>query len=221
MKKLFIVIVFIVSFASVQGQYNYSKFNYYSLGLRLGPDMFSYDLDEVKNITKDDNFNFTIGVEGAYFITWLFELHASINWSSRNMTLLWNYPTDPDALAKSEYKLNYLNVPIEIRFNALYLNWMKLNIGAGIMPDFRFRPKEFLTYQDGRVDESIKFWSTKNFTSVLFAFPLSVNATIYINRHYNIALGVGYNVYVNKIHKDYLVSPANSLIIRAGMSYDW
>ena len=221
MNRIFIIVVFVFSFMSMKGQYHYSKFNYYSLGLSFGPDMYSYSFDAAKNITNDDKFNYTIGLSGAYFATWIFEVHASLNYSSRNMTLLWDYPEDPNAIAKSEYKLNYLNIPIELRVNALYLNWMKLNLGVGIMPDFRFKPKEILTYQDGNTQESIKFWGTKNFAPFLFAFPFSANLRFYLNRHYTIGFGASYYLYVNKMHTNYLTSPANAVTIRAGLYYDW
>ncbi len=221
MNKIIIIVGFLLSFISLKAQYHYSKFNYYSLGLSVGPDLYSYSFDEAKSITNDKKFNYTIGVSGAYYATWIFEIHASINYSSRNMTLLWDFPADSNALAKSEYKLSYLNIPIELRANILYLNWMKFNLGIGIMPDFRFRPQETLTFQDGESRVSVKFWGSKNFAPFLFAFPFSANFRFYINRHITVGIGASYYLYVNKMHTDYLSSPANALVIRSGFYYDW
>ncbi len=204
-----------------KGQYNYNKYNYYALGFHLGQDIYNYNFDEAKKMTEDQQFNYSFGITGGYYYNWLIEFHGAINFSSRNLLLNWDYPSSPDALKSSFYKLRYINLPFEARFNVLYLQWMKLNVGAGLMFDFRFRPKEFLTYQDGSEVESIKYWNTKKFSRVLVAFPLSLNWKIYINRNYTIQLSGSYYLYANRMHKEYLAKPATAYITRLGVFYEW
>lgn len=187
----------------------------------MGPDFYMYNFDESKKVTYSPQTNFSIGAHGAYYVSWVFEVHASINYSSRNLTLLWDFPSSPDALAESYYKMNYINIPIEARINALYFNWLKLNFGIGLMPDFRFRPKEYLTYQDGSTSESLKFWNTKNFRSVLIAVPLSANFKFYLGRHYTLEFSGSYYMYLNKMHKDYLKQPGQAVATRVVLSYEW
>lgn len=221
MKRIIFILFFIAVGYAVFAQANYNKYNYYSVGIKLGPDFYNYDLDQSKLMSLEPSTNFSFGVTGAYYVSWVFEVHGNINFSSRNLTLLWDFPEAPDALAKSEYKLNYINIPLEARVNALYFNWMKLNFGMGLMPEFRFRPREFLTYQDGSSAESFKFWGTKNFKSFLFAIPLSMNMKFYLDRHLTIEFNASYYLYLNKMHTDYLDKPANALATRIGISYEW
>ena len=221
MKKIVLIFGFVFSVFALMAQYNYNKYNYYSVGISMGPDFYMYDFDKKMNVKEDPQFNFSVGVHGAYYVTWVFEVHASINYSTRNLSLIWDYPSSPDALAESYYKMSYINIPIEARVNALYFSWMKLNFGFGLMPDFRFRPKEFLTYQDGTTSESVKFWNTKNFRSFLVAAPVSMNFKFYLGRHYTIELSGSYYLYLNKMHKDYLNKPTTALATRIGMAYEW
>lgn len=221
MKSLFVIIVLIAFGLTAKSQYNYNKYNYYVLGLQLGNDVYKYNFDDSKRMVEDPEFNYSFGISGGYYYNWIVEFHGSLNFSSRNLALNWNYPSSPDALQRSYYKLRYINIPLEARINALYLQWMKLNFGAGVMLDFRFIPKEFLTYQDGSEVESIKYWSTKKFTKVLVALPLSLNWKFYINRHYTMQLSGYYYLYANRMHKDYLLSPATAFAARLGFYYEW
>jgi hypothetical protein len=221
MRRILFLFGFVLFVFSLKAQYNYNKYNYYSVGIKTGPDFYDYSIDKNKLAEVSPNINFSVGVSGAYYVTWFFEVHGSINYSSRNLTLDWLFPPNPDALAVSEYKLHYINIPLEARINALYLNFMKLNFGLGLMPDFRFRPKEFLTYQDGHTEESIKYWGSKNFRSVLIAVPMSMNMKFYLDRHYTIELSGSYYMYLNKMHKDYLDKAGTALALRLGFFYEW
>lgn len=222
MRNLTLLFVFVLFSIIAKGQYNYNKYNYYALGIHLGNDIYNYDFDASKKMVEDPQFNYTFGISGGYYYNYLFEFHGSLNFSSRNLLLNWDYPSSPDALQSSYYKLRYINIPVEARFNILYLQWMKLNAGAGLMFDFRIAPKEILTYQDGSEIESIKYWNTKkHWTKVLIAMPLSLNWKIYINRHYTFQLSGYYYLYANKMHKEYLNSPATALATRLGVYYEW
>jgi len=221
MKYLYFILLFVFFGNIAKGQYNYNKYNYYVLGVHFGNDIYQYNFDESKKMIEKPQFNYSFGISGAYYYSYLIEFHGSLNFSSRNLKLNWNYPTSPDALSTSFYKLRYINIPLEARINALYLQWMKLNVGAGIMFDFRLIPKEFLTYQDGSEKESIKYWRSKKFTKVLVAMPLSLNWKIYINRHYTVQLSGYYYLYVNRMHREYLSSPAKATAARLGVYYEW
>jgi hypothetical protein len=221
MKGVVVLLWFCFVALNLNAQYNYNKFNYYSLGIKAGPDFYTHTLDPNKKMTIDPTFNMSVGISGAYYVVWYFEVHGSIQYSSRNISFIHTLSTNPDALFLSEYKISYLNIPLEGRFNVLYNNIVKLNLGIGLMPDFRFRPKEFLTYNDGQRIESIKYWSSKNYTKVLFAFPASAHAKFYLDRHYTLEVGGTYYFYMNRMHKEFFTQPSNGLAIRLGVFYEW
>ncbi len=227
MKRICFVLFFIVFTLSLKAQYNYSKFNYYAVGVKLGSDIYNYKMDDNKYGEFDRMFNYTVGVAGAYYYSWIFEFHGSINYSDRRFAIDWQYPynsvgsLDPKTLTRTEYRMKYINIPVEARINALYLGWVKLNFGVGIMPDFRFKPKETQYYNDGEILESEQYWRAKKFTRVLIAFPLSANAKFYLDRHYTIELSTSYYLYVNKMQKEFLSTPANAIIPKLAIYYEW
>ncbi len=221
MKKVLLFLLLFFASGLLKAQFNYNKYNYYSLGVHLGPDFYNYSFDKAKKLTESPQFNYSFGVSGAYYYNWLIEFHGSVNFSSRNLSLNWSFPDSSDALKNSYYVLRYINIPLEITVNALYLDWMKLNFGVGVMPDFRIRPREFLTYNNGQVSESVKYWNSKKFTSVLVAFPLSMNLKFYINRHYTIQLSAVYLIYANEMHREYMTKSATAINSRLGVYYEW
>ena len=205
MKHFLLLFIILFSVNRSFSQYNYNKFNYYTVGAKLGPDFYFYDMDENKNGTFDNTINYSIGVSGGYYFSWLFEFHGAVYYSNRNFGIDWSYPgipvgpDDPKVLTRSEYKMSYINFPLEARFNLLYLNWMKLNVGTGIMPDFRFKPRETQYYNDGDIVESEQYWQTKDFTRVLFAIPVSLNFKFYYDRHISIEASCSYYQYINRM----------------------
>ncbi len=227
MRKIYIILFFMLLVFSLKAQYNYSKFNYYNVGIKLGPDFYSYKMDENKNGTFDQLFNYSIGVAGGYYYSWIFEFHASINYSDRRFAIDWHYPgipvgpNDPQVLIRSEYHMKYINIPMEARVNALYLNWMKLNFGVGIMPDFRFKPQEIQYYNDGTTIDSKQYWQAKDFTRVLIAFPLTMNIKFYIDRHISIEASAAYYFYVNRMQTDFQSNAANAVATRVAVFYEW
>lgn len=226
MKRITVILVFSFIVIASYGQYNYNKYNYYSVGVKLGPDFYSYTIDDGKNADIVPEFNFSLGVSGAYYVTWNFEVHAAIYYSRRKFAIDWNYPgisigLDPKVRVRSDHYMNYINIPIEARINALYLSWMKLNFGVGIMPDFRFKPREKTTYNTGDIVDSDQYWGSKHFTRILIAFPLSMNLKFYLSRHITIEASAYYYLYVNRMHKKYLTKPGNAIAPRLGVFYEW
>ena len=219
---VFIFFFMIAAFAS-NAQYNYGSFNYYTLGAKGGYDVYNYTFDEVQQMSYDIQPNFNFGISGGLYLSYLLELHADFRYSIRNFNLKWDYPIDPTGQvpAYSEYKMSYISVPVQLRFNAIYARWVKLNIGVGLMPDFRLRPQETVTYQNGSTNESNKTYLTKNFTSVLVAVPMSANLKINFSRHTAIEFSANYYYYLNKMHKDYMTKNGTAFGFNVGFFYDW
>ena len=220
--KLLLVVLLFASSISY-AQYNYGAYNYYTLGFKAGYDIASYSFDEAQQMTYIQQPNLNFGVSGGYYISYLLELHADFRYSIRNFDLEWNYPADPTGQvpALSEYKISYISVPVQLRLNALYLRWVKLNIGAGLMPDFRLRPSETVTYQNGNVSESNKSWLTKGFSGVMVSVPLSAHLKINLSRHFAIEASATYYYYLTKMHQDYMTKPGTTIGFNAGFFYDW
>ena len=227
MKKIFLLLIILFSVSSAFSQYNYNKFNYYTVGLKLGPDFYFYNMDENKNGTFDNNFDYSIGVSGGYYFSWLIEFHGAAYYSNRNFAIDWHYPgipvgpNDPKVLTRSEYRISYLNFPLEARFNVLYLNWMKLNVGTGIMPDFRFKPRETQYYNNGDIVDSDQYWQTKDFTRLLIAIPFSLNFKFYFERHISMEVSGSYYLYLNRMQEDFLTKPGSAVATRLAVYYEW
>jgi len=219
------IILFFLLFVGLQSnaQYNYGSYNYYTLGVKGGYDIYDYSFDESQQMAFLVQPNFNFGISGGLYLSYLLELHADFRYSIRNFDLKWDYPQDPTGQvpALSEYQMSYISVPIQLRINAIYAKWVKLNFGVGIMPDFRLRPQETVTYQNGSTNESNKSYLTKNFTGVLVAVPLSANLKINFSRHVAIELSANYYYYLNKMHKDYMTKNGAGYGFNAGVFYDW
>ena len=222
-KIIILIFVFSISVFKAGAQYYYASYNYYTVGFKGGYDVYSYDFDPGQNVSYEAQPNFSLGVTGAYYATFLIELHADLAYSTRNFNVRWHLPDDPEGMvpALSEYKLAYIRVPLQARINAIYLNWVKLNLGAGIMPEFRLRPQEKVTYQNGSTSESQDAWLTKNFTSVLVAVPFSANLKINFSRHVAMELSAYYYLYLNEMHKEFMLKPGSAYGFYAGMFYEW
>ena len=227
MRKIYLFFFLVFSASIAFSQYNYNKYNYYSVGVKLGPDFYSYKMDDNKNGDFDPVFNYSIGVAGEYYFSWLIEFHGSVNYSSRNFAIDWYYPNipvgpdDPEVLIRTEHSMSYINIPLEARFNVLYLNWLKVNIGAGFMTDWRFKPGETQYYNNGKIIDSEQYWQTKDFTRVLVSFPVSLNLKFYIDRHSCVEVSTAYYFYVNRMQSDYLSKPANAITPRVAFYYEW
>lgn len=218
-----LILFFLIISTTASAQYYYASYNYYTLGVKGGYDMYNYSFDKTQQISYEMMPNFSFGVSGGLYLSYLFELHADLRYSIRNFNIRWDYPQDPTGLvpARSEYKLSYVQIPIQGRINALYFNWFKMNIGIGIMPEIRLRPSETVTYQNGTTNESEDAWLTKNFTSVLVAVPISANFKFNLSRHVAIEASANYYYYLNKMHSDYLTKPGYAFGFYAGVFYDW
>jgi hypothetical protein len=221
-KKL-LLLIFVVSGLSVSAQYYYASYNYYTIGLKGGYDNYTYTFDENQSINYEAQPNFSIGVTGGYYISWLFEAHADLRYSTRNFNIRWSYPLDPQGAvpALSEYQLAYIQVPIQGRINAVYTNWVKLSLGTGLLTEFRLRPQERVTYQNGSISESQKSWLTKDFTAVLVGIPFSANLKINLSRHVALEFSGYYYLYLNKMHQVYMTKPGSSLGFYGGVFYEW
>lgn len=222
-KNVVILFIFMVLAMGSFAQYNYGSYNYYTLGVKAGYDVYNYSFDETQQMTYDMQPNFNFGVSGGLYLSYLLELHADFRYSIRNFNLKWDFPQDPTGQVPqySEYKMSYISVPMQLRFNALYMKWVKLNVGIGLMPDFRLRPQETVTYQNGNINESNQTHLTKNFSSVLVAVPMSVNLKINFSRHMAIEFSGNYYYYLNKMHKDYMTKNGTGFGLNAGFFYDW
>ncbi len=218
-----LILFFLIISINVSAQYHYASYNYYTLGVKGGYDIYNYSFDNSQHISYEMRPNFSFGVSGGLYLSYLFELHADLRYSIRNFNILWDYPHDPSGMipALSEYQLSYIQVPIQARINALYFNWVKLNIGVGLMPEFRLRPGETITYQNGSTSESQKTWLTKNFSSVLLAVPISANLKFNLSRHVAIEISANYYYYFNKMHTEYMTKPGSAFGFYTGMYYDW
>jgi hypothetical protein len=227
MSQRFTKVIFLFLFSLLStgayAQYNYGAFNYYTLGVKAGYDIYSYSFDETQQMTYEVQPNFNFGVSGGLYLSYLLELHADFRYSIRNFNLKWDFPQDPTGQvpALSEYKMSYISVPVQLRLNAIYLKWVKLNIGVGLMPDFRLRPQETVTYQNGSTSESNKTYLTKNFAPVLIAVPMSANLKINFSRHIAIEFSGNYYYYLNKMHTDFMTANGTAIGFNAGFFYDW
>ncbi|OYT10670.1 MAG: hypothetical protein B6I18_07910 [Bacteroidetes bacterium 4572_112] len=227
MKFLSILIILLFTLNISYSQYTNNSYNYYSVGIKMGPDYYKYTMNEDKDISIDMKTNYSAGISGAYYISWLFELHASVYYSNRDFAIDWHYPNigvgpnDPEVLIRTEYTMQYISIPMEARINALYLNWMKLSFGTGLLTDWRFKPQETQYYNNGKIIVSEQYWQTKDFTRVLLAVPLSANMKVYLGQHLSIEASAAYYFYLNRMQTDYFSKPANAFVPRLAFFYEW
>jgi|GEM_PF-2506318 hypothetical protein len=220
-RLLIVFLLMMVGIGTISAQYHRKKFNYYTIGVKLGPDFINYKIDPNKNFSDIPKLNFSVGVSGGYYYYWLLEFHGALLYSSRNWYLDWTLSENPEAIDETKYVLQYISLPLEARYNVLYLNEWKVSVGTGIFFDFRLKPKEYKFYNDGSFQESVKYWNSKNFTKILVGLPLTLNIKFYLDRHNTIELGGAYNLYFNRMHKDYLLKPGSSYTARLAFYYEW
>ena len=146
-----------------------------------------------------------------------------MKYAQRDLSVKWLYPADPDGRVpdKSLYKIGYLSFPMQVRANFLYQKYVKMNAGLGIMPEFRLRPREIVTYQNGQVRESFDDYLNTDFRRALLAFPMSIQARFNFNRHYNVELSVNYLYYVVRMNKYLMDKPGYGFGVYLGFYYDW
>lgn len=218
-----LLLFFLIVSSAASAQYYYASYNYYTIGVKGGYDVYNYSLDKSEQISYEMQPNFSVGASGGLYLSYLFELHADLRYSMRNFNIRWDFPQDPTGQvpARSEYKLSYIQLPIQARINALYFNWFKMNIGVGIMPEVRLRPGETVTYQNGTTSKSEDSYLTKNFSTVLVAIPISANFKFNLSRHVAIEVSANYYYYLNEMHTDYMTKPGTAFGIYTGVYYDW
>jgi hypothetical protein len=205
-------------------QYHYGKFNYYSGGIKTSYDMYFYEFNKAQNVKHKQLPNFTITATGAYYFTYLIEFHGGLKYSFRNLVMDWKFPTDPNDLFvpdETKYKVAYIGMPLDARINVLYGMYVKTSISLGIMPEFRTRPREIVTYQNDITEENFHTFNTKDFRKFLFAFPVGIHTKINLNRHYTLELSANYLQYVTKFNKTYSKNSAYAFSFSLGFFYDW
>lgn len=215
-------LIFVLVFTA-NAQRGYASYNYFSAGMKSGIDIFNYKIDPNQQAELTSQLNLGFSGSFAYYYSWLFEFHGDFMISSRSFELKWNYPIDPQGLAPafSVHRVPYVSFPMQARINALYFDRFKLNIGAGIMPEFRLRPKEVITYQNGAEEQSYQSRLSNNFNAILFAFPFSANLKIYLSKNYALEASANYLLYMNKLNSVYLSEPSPALSYRLGLFYEW
>ncbi len=208
----------------LDAQYNYGVFNYYTVGVKGGLDIYQYSMDPKRSVEYEMIPNYSFGVSGAWYYRYWLEFHMDIMFANRDFTVNWLYPPDPDGNvpASSRYKLNYLSFPMQARANFIYTRYFKMNVGLGIMPEFRVRPpREIVTYQNGITEESFDDFLVNDFHRALFGFPGSLHMKINFNRHFSTEISASYIFYVVKMNKILMDKPGKGYYFNLGFYYDW
>ncbi|MBN2745782.1 MAG: hypothetical protein JXR34_03575 [Bacteroidales bacterium] len=218
----FLTLVF--TFKPASGQYNYGVYNYYTAGLKMGYEMYSYKMDPSRNVKHEILPNYSFGITGGWYYRYWLEFHADILFTKRDLRVKWLYPADPFGTVPlySDYKLAFITIPIQARANIIYTRNYKLNFGVGILPEFRFRPpREIVTYQNGVEAESFDSFLVKDFRRLLFGFPISLHNKINFNRHYSTEISFNYMWYVTKMNKVLMDGPGVGYYFNLAFYYDW
>jgi len=207
----------------IKSQYNYRVFNYFTAGVKGGYEIYHYNMDPKRSVEHVVLPNYSFGLTGGYYLRYFIEFHIDLLYANRDFTVKWLYPNDPigDVPAQSTYKVNYLSFPMQARFNFVYTNWVKMNVGVGIMPEIRLKPHEIVTFQNGKIAESFDDFLTKDFRRGLFAFPLSLHSKFSFNRHYSTEISANYFYYVVKMNKILMKSPGYGYSFFLSFYYDW
>lgn len=224
MGRFLLILVILVISLSGHSQYHYGKFNYYSAGIKTSYDMYYYKFSELQNVTHTQLPNFTISATGAYYFTYLIEFHGGLRYSFRNLIMDWQFPQDPNDLfvpEQTKYKIAYIGLPMDARFNVIYGLYVKTSISLGFLPEFRTRPREIVTYQNKITEENFHTFNTKDFSKFLFAFPVGVHTKIHFSRNFTMELSANYLQYLNKFNKTYSEKAAHAYSFSLGFYYDW
>lgn len=223
MRKFIIIAFLLCSTSLLMAQANYGRYNYYTAGVRFTYDMFNYnELSKVNaNVIAQNNFSY--GITAGYFVSYILEIHGGLRYAHRDVNVSWLLPTfaDPNTIKKSAYRLRYVSVPIEVRLNVATTKHFKMNIGVGLMPEFRRRPQETVTYVSNRVEITEDIHTTKEFKKVLLAAPLNIYWKFNIDRHYAIEIAGGVNYYINNFMPNYLDKHTFSYTGSIGFMYDF
>jgi hypothetical protein len=208
----------------VSGQYNYGIFNYYTAGVKTGYDVYSYSMDPKRMVEHEILPNYSFGISGGWYYKYWLEFHLDILLANRDFTVKWLYPPDPvgKVAAYSKYKLYFLSFPMQARANFIYTRYFKMNVGLGIMPEFRVRPPhEIVTYQNGDTRESYDDFLVNDFNRALFGFPMSLHAKFNFNRHYSMELSASYIYYVVRMNTVLMDKPGKGYYFNLAFYYDW
>ena len=214
----------ILASKNLVAQYNYGAFNYYTAGVKMGYEFYSYKMDASRHVAHKILPNYSFGVSGGWYYKYWLELHGDILFAKRDFTVEWLYPEDSQGFvpASSDYKLAFISVPLQARANFIYTRYFKMNIGVGIMPEFRVRPpREIVTYQNGLIQESFDSFLAKDFRKLLFGFPLSLHSKINFNRHYSTEISFNYMWYVVRMNKVLMDGPGTGYYFNLAFYYDW
>lgn len=221
----FLALIFFLLFSIKSfSQYNYGIFNYYTAGVKVGYDLYSYNMDETRFVEHQVLPNYSMGISGGWYYKYWLELHMDILYANRDFTVNWLYPIDPSGLipVSSDYKVAFLSFPMQARANFIYTRYFKMNVGLGIMPEFRVKqPREIVTYQNGKTLESYDSFLVKDFRKALFGFPASLHTKVNFNRHYSTELSVSYIWYIVKMNKVLMDGPGVGYYFNIAFYYDW
>jgi hypothetical protein len=211
--------------AALQGlaQYNYGKYNYYTIGGRLTYDVYNFTEKNEVNAEMEVKPGFSFGVSGGYYATYLMELHAGFRYSFHDLNIDWLLPpnANPLAVKRSEYKLRYISMPMQVRINVIYQRHVKFNLGAGLMPEFRLKPRETVTFVSNETMLTEDIHTTKEFRKVLVAAPLSAHMKINIDRHSAFELSGSYYYYLGKLMPNIMEKNGTAYSFTLAFMYDW
>lgn len=230
LKRIFQIFTFLIFFTllifsgkDVSAQYNYKVYNYYCVGLKFGYDYNIVDLDPERFVSAVPRFNFHIGASGAWYYKYFMEFHADIRYSNKSIILDWQYPEDLTSLIPdySLYRLHYISIPLQTRFNIIYQKYFKLNAGVGFNPEFRVRQREYTTFQTGATREAYKDFLTDDYRRVIIGAPLSIHAKYNYERNWAVEFSLTYSLYLNRANKIYWRVPGSDVIIDFAYFYEF
>jgi hypothetical protein len=215
----------VFTFFCAKAQYNYGVYNYYTLGVKMGYDVYSYKMDPERHVEHKVLPNYSFGVSGGWYYRYWLELHGDILYANRDFTVNWLYPLDPSSLrvpASSDYKLAFISIPLQARANFIYTRQFKMNFGVGIMPEFRVRPpREIVRYQNGYTEESFDSFLTGDFRRFLFGVPISLHTKINFDRHYSMEISMNYMWYLMRMNKVLMNGSGVGYYFNLAFYYDW
>ena len=223
MQRLLLIITLLVCAVYLYAQPRYGKYNYYSAGARFTYDMYNYSELSGRNVDIRVRPAFSLGASAGYYASYLIELHGGYRVSWHKVDMDWILPDNPhsNAVDYSKYNLTYISVPLQARINVIYLRQFKLNIGAGLMPEYRIRQSETVTYANGLEFDTEDIHTTKEFRKWLVATPLSMHMKFNLNRHFAIELGGYFNYYLNRMIPNYMNKNGYTYSVSLGFYWDW
>jgi hypothetical protein len=193
-----------------------------SVGFKTGYDYMILKMNDGLFGDLFSNSSTNVSLTGAYYYSKKIEFHGDLCYSFRTFDFTWLYPLDFDnnIPATSSYKVDYLTIPLQIRYNFYYTKKIRLNFGGGIAPEIGMRPEENVVYQNGNLQTSANIWLSKAFPRYGFAIPVTFESKFFVGRHLSLTAGLSYHQYLTKIHKTYLKSFPSLVAVKVGLSYE-